>query len=153
MNDTPTTVVDARWIDKAGTTTFSRSLLEGLADVRPPGRWVLWGPEAMIGPILWPGVVHVPTTVDPSAWFGQRSAFRVPRGDLILHPHQTRPWHRLPAATCVLDLIQLQDPRAAIRAAKAVRLRAAVRAARLLFTISGRSATSSSPPSMSTRRR
>jgi glycosyltransferase involved in cell wall biosynthesis len=84
---------------------------------------------------LWPGAEHVPTGVDPAAWFGQRSALRVPVADLVLHPHQTRPYHRLPAATCVLDLIQLQHPSAPIRAAKAARLRASVRAARALFTI------------------
>lgn len=83
----------------------------------------------------WPGATHVPTSVDPVAWFGQRSAFRVPTADLAFHPHQTRPAHRIPAASCVLDLIQLQEPFAPLRLAKALRLRASVRAARRLFTI------------------
>jgi len=61
--------------------------------------------------------------------------FRVPRADLVLHPHQTRPFHRLPAVSCVLDLIQLQDPSPVIRAAKALRLRVSIRAAVALFTI------------------
>jgi glycosyltransferase involved in cell wall biosynthesis len=85
----------------------------------------------------WSGAVRVPTTMDPTAWFGQRSVLQVPSADLVLHPHQTRPWHRMPAASCVLDLIQLQHPVALVRAAKAARLRLAVRAARALFTISG----------------
>lgn len=84
---------------------------------------------------LWPGAVHVPTEVDPAAWFGQRSVLGVPNADRALHPHQTRPFHRVPAASCVLDLIQLQDPRRPVRLAKALRLRASVRAARALFTI------------------
>lgn len=88
----------------------------------------------MVGP-AWPGAVHVPTTVDPVAWFGQRSAFRVPPADRALHPHQTRPLHRIPAASWVLDLIQMQHPSRPIRTAKALRLRAAVRAAQALFTI------------------
>lgn len=131
-----TTLFDARWAGKLGTTTFSTMLLRGLAEVRPPGRWLLWGPPEMTG-ASWPGAVPVPCTVDPAAWFGQRSVLSVPRADLVLHPHQTRPWHRMPAASCVLDLIQLQDPSVPVRAAKAARLRLSVRAARALFTISG----------------
>jgi glycosyltransferase involved in cell wall biosynthesis len=41
----------------------------------------------------------------------------------------------MPAATCVLDLIQFHQDRTPIGVAKAVRLRASVRAARALFTI------------------
>jgi glycosyltransferase involved in cell wall biosynthesis len=130
-----TTLVDARWIGKLGTTTFSRSLLQGLAEVRPPGNWLLWGPPEMTD-VHWPEAVRLPTTVDPTAWFGQRSLLRVPRADLVLHPHQTRPLHRMPAASCVLDLIQLRHPVALVREAKALRLRLSVRAARALFTIS-----------------
>jgi glycosyltransferase involved in cell wall biosynthesis len=135
MTELRTTLVDARWLHKSGTTTFSRSLLQGLAEVGPPGRWILWGPAAMTD-VAWPGAVRVQTDVDPAALFGQRSVLRVPRADLVLHPHQTRPLHRIPAASCVLDLIQLQHPVAAVRAAKALRLRLSVRAARALFTIS-----------------
>ncbi len=109
-------------------------VLEGLAELAPPGRWLVWGPEDM-GRMCWPAAVHVPTAVDPVAWFGQRSALRVPKADRVLHLHQTRPAHRIPAASCVLDLIQLQEPMALLRLAKAVRLRASVRAARALFTI------------------
>lgn len=89
----------------------------------------------MVGP-GWSGAVHVPTAVDPAAWFGQRSVLAVPQADRAFHPHQTRPLHRLPAASCILDLIQLDHPSPAIRTAKALRLRASVRAARVLFTIS-----------------
>jgi glycosyltransferase involved in cell wall biosynthesis len=109
-------------------------VLQGLAEVAPPGRWLVWGPDEM-GRLCWPGAVHVPTAVDPVAWFGQRSVLRVPKADRALHLHQTRPAHLIPAATCVLDLIQLQEPRAMLRLAKSVRLRASVRAARALFTI------------------
>jgi glycosyltransferase involved in cell wall biosynthesis len=133
---TGTTLVDARWANNAGTTTFTRALLRGLAEVDPPGRWLLWGPPGMVHG-QWPGAVHLPTSVDPAAWFGQRSALRVPRADLVLHPHQTRPVHRMPAASCVLDLIQMRHPVAPVRRAMALRLRASVRAACVLFTISG----------------
>jgi len=83
----------------------------------------------------WPGATHVPTSVDPAAWLGQRSTFSVPRADQAFHPHQTRPLHGMPAASCILDLIQLQDPSRPVRVVKEVRLRASVRAARVLFTI------------------
>ncbi|MGI8806664.1 MAG: glycosyltransferase [Acidimicrobiales bacterium] len=130
----PTTLFDARWDHHAGATTFTRLLLHGLAEVAPPGRWLLWGPAAMVGP-GWPGSTHVPTRADPASWFGQRSALHVPRADRAFHPHQTRPVHRIPAASCILDLIQLQHPSAPLRLAKELRLRASVRAARVLFTI------------------
>ena len=130
-----TTLVDARWARNAGTTTFTRLLLRGLGEVDPPGRWSIWGPADFVGPLVWAGADHVPTAVDPVSWFGQRCAFRLPPADVVLHPHQTRPAHRLPAASCVLDLIQLQEPNTALRLAKTVRLRASVRAARVLFTI------------------
>jgi glycosyltransferase involved in cell wall biosynthesis len=130
-----TTLVDARWADHAGATTFTRLILRGLAEVAPPGRWLLWGPRPLAD-AHWPGAITVPNSVRPTAWFGQRSALRVPPADRALHPHQTRPVHRIPAASCVLDLIQLQDPSRPIRVAKALRVRASVRAARALFTIS-----------------
>ncbi|HEX2576650.1 MAG TPA: glycosyltransferase [Aquihabitans sp.] len=130
----PEVVLDARWIAKGGTGTFTASLLEGLAHHRPDG-WAVWGPPA-VRDRLWPGAAFVPGDADPAGAFGQRDAFRVPPGRLVLHPHQTRPAHRYPAASCVLDLIQLEHPSPAVRVAMAARLRRTVRAARILFTIS-----------------
>lgn len=129
-----TTLFDARWAHHAGATTFTRLLLRGLTELQPPGRWLVWGPAAMMG-TGWPGAIHVPTSVNPAAWFGQRSIFSVPRADRAFHPHQTRPVHGIPAASCILDLIQLRDPSRPVRMAKELRLRASVRAARVLFTI------------------
>lgn len=130
-----TTVLDARWLGKGGAGTFTRSLVSGLGEVRPEGRWLLWGP-ADFAHAVWPGAVHVPTDVDPAAWFGQRCAFRVPCADMVLHPHQTRPVHRLPAATCVLDFLQLLHPSPVVREAMLLRLRLSIHAASALFTIS-----------------
>ncbi|MGH9264902.1 MAG: glycosyltransferase [Acidimicrobiales bacterium] len=111
-------------------------MLRGLAEVAPPGRWLLWGPAEMVAEAGgWPGAEPVLTSVDPAAWFGQRSVGRVPPADRALHLHQTRPFHRIPAASCVLDLIQLEHPSPPVRLAKALRLRASVRAARVIFTI------------------
>ncbi len=136
LSSSRTTVVDARWAKNTGTTTFTRQVLQGLAETQPAGRWIVWGPPEMIGGISWPGAILSPTVVDPVAWFGQRAAFRVPRCDLVLHLHQTRPLHLFPAATCVLDLIQLQAPYSPLPRMKAARLAATVHAARALFTIS-----------------
>lgn len=88
----------------------------------------------MVGP-GWPGTIHVPTNVNPASWFGQRSLFSVPRADRVLHPHQTRPVHGIPAASCILDLIQLQHPSHLVRLAKSARMRASVGVARTLFVI------------------
>ena len=130
-----TALLDARWLGMGGVGTFTRSLLRGLAQVEPGGRWVVWGPPAA-GEELWPGSVHVPCAVSPTAWFGQRSALRIPPADLVLHPHQTRPLHRRPAAVCVHDLIQLRHPSPPVRVGKALRLGHSVRSAATLFTVS-----------------
>jgi glycosyltransferase involved in cell wall biosynthesis len=127
-------LLDARWLDKTGTGSVTRSLLEGMGALAAPG-WRVWGPAA-VAPLVWPEAELVPTEVDPAAWFGQRSALRVPPADIVLHPHQTRPVHNRPAATIVLDLIQLRDPRRVVAPAMAARLRATIGRARVLFTIS-----------------
>ncbi|MCU1498327.1 MAG: glycosyl transferase group 1 [Acidimicrobiales bacterium] len=127
-------VLDARWWDVGGTGAFTRSLFRGLSARRPDHHWTVWGPAAV--PMeRWPGARLVPTDVGPARWFGQRQAFRVPPADLVVHPHQTRPAHTRPAATCVLDLIQLQHPNRAVRVAMAQRLALTVRRASVLFTI------------------
>lgn len=132
--DVPRLVLDARWWDVGGTGTFTRSLFNGLASCRPDQRWTVWGPDTV--PVdRWPGARLVPTDVGPARWFGQRQAFRVPAADLVLHPHQTRPAHNRPAASCVLDLIQLQHPNRAVRTAMARRLAITIRRAAVLFTI------------------
>lgn len=129
-----TILLDARWLPKGGAGTFTRALVTGLGRIEPPGRWLLWGP-APLADLAWPGASHVPSPVDPAAWFGQRSTFRVPGAGLVVHPHQTRPVHRRPAASCVLDLIQLLHPSAPVRRAKALRLSLTIRAASALFVI------------------
>ena len=71
---------------------LTEHLLAGLAEVRPPGRWILWGdvPEAL----RWPGVEVRPARRDPHSWFGQRAWFEVPRADVVVWPHQYRPFRR-----------------------------------------------------------
>lgn len=127
-------VLDARWLGKGGAGTFTALLLEGLSMLRPPG-WTVWG-DRSLRDRLWPGAGFVACDHDPATAFGQRSVLAVPPASLMVHPHQTRPWHRRPAASCVLDLIQLDLHRPPVRLLMAARLHQTVRAADVLFTIS-----------------
>ena len=127
-------VLDARWLGKGGAGTFTALLIEGLAELRPPG-WTVWG-DRQLRDHLWPGAGFVECGHDPATAFGQRSVLAVPPASLVVHPHQTRPWHRLPVASCVLDLIQLDLHRPPVRQLMAARLHQTVRAADVLFTIS-----------------
>jgi glycosyltransferase involved in cell wall biosynthesis len=127
-------VLDARWWGKGGTGTFTAALLEGLAECQP-ANWAIWGPSQMADRV-WPGASFVATEDDPASAFGQRSLGRVPAAGLVFHPHQTRPFHRYPAASCVLDLIQLEHRSQLVRPAMAARLDRTVAAAAALFTIS-----------------
>lgn len=129
-----TLLLDARWWHVGGTGAMTRSLVRGLHELDPDHRWILWGPDEL-AEASWPGSYHVPTEVSPSQWFGQRQAFRLPRADLVLHPHQTRPAHTRPAASCVLDLIQLRHPNPVVRQAMRRRLASTIRHAAALFTI------------------
>ncbi|CAN5749726.1 glycosyltransferase family 1 protein [soil metagenome] len=132
--EAPTIVLDARWWDVGGTGSVTRSLVRGLAEVGPDQRWLVWGPTGAVD-ATWPGAGNVATEVHPASCFGQRQAFRVPKADLVVHPHQTRPAHRRPAASFVLDLIQLQHPNRVVRRAMAERLAATLRRADVLFAI------------------
>jgi glycosyltransferase involved in cell wall biosynthesis len=82
-------VVDARWLGYTGVGRVTRLLLVGLAELRPPGNWVVWGPPAA-HELAWPGAVFVSCDLSPLAWFGQRSAAAVPDGQ-ILALHLVRP--------------------------------------------------------------
>ncbi|QXC62949.1 glycosyltransferase [Aquihabitans sp. G128] len=130
----PRAVLDARWWDVGGTGSFTRSLFRGLAEVEPGDGWTVWGPSHV--PVAdWRGARLAPTGIGPARWFGQREAFRVPDAAVVVHPHQTRPAHARPAASCVLDLIQLQHPNRAVRQAMRARLALTVRRAEVLLTI------------------
>lgn len=127
-------MLDARWWNIDGTGSFTRALARGLRDVRPGGEWTIWGPGTA-GVAAWHGSTHQRTEVDPARWLGQRQAFRVPGADLVIHPHQIRPAHSSPAASCVLDLIQLRQGSRPVRQLRRSWLRATARSAEVLFTI------------------
>ena len=87
-----TVLVDCRWLDRGGPGRLTEHLLSGLAELRPRGRWILWGDVP--AELRWPGVEVRPARTDPKAWLGQRAWFEIPRADVVLWPHQYRPLRR-----------------------------------------------------------
>jgi glycosyltransferase involved in cell wall biosynthesis len=103
----PAVALDCRWLGIGGAGTLTELLLQGLREQPPPSPWVLWGaPE--VADLAWPGAQLVESVDDPRSLMGQRDAFRVPAGDLVVFMHQQRPLRNLRAATVVLDTIPLR---------------------------------------------
>lgn len=86
-------------------------LLRGLSELRPVGRWTLWGPPA-IEEHAWPEADVAVTSQRPLAGAAQREAFQVPPARLAFFPHAVRPltfWR--PSAVLIQDLIPIHhDP-------------------------------------------
>lgn len=83
-------------------------MLRGLGEDQRPGRWVLWGAEAKLADLAWPGAQIAPIAEDPRLLLGQRRAFEIPTGDFYLFMHHQRPLRRLPCMTLVYDTIALR---------------------------------------------
>jgi glycosyltransferase involved in cell wall biosynthesis len=75
-------VLDARFFGCSGIGRMTELLLQGLREIDPPGRWVIWGPNS-VRPHVWPGAEFVESTTPPMALGGQRELFRVPRGRYV----------------------------------------------------------------------
>jgi glycosyltransferase involved in cell wall biosynthesis len=106
-------LVDARWLGIGGPGRVAEQFLQGLAGIRPPGRWVIWGPEA-VNPYLWEDAVRVPNRFHPKAWYSQRE-FPGPRDfhpRVAYYAHHLRPgWSIAPAeVTTVHDTIPFRYP-------------------------------------------
>lgn len=104
---------DARWLGIGGPGRVTEHMLMGLARLRPPGTWLLWGNSEVI-PYLWDGARHLPSKHHPHALFGQRE-FPGPRGigaDIAFFPHQMRPAWRIARAevTTIHDTIPFRYP-------------------------------------------
>jgi len=104
----PTVVLDCRWLGIGGPGRTTELVLRGLAQDAPEARWRLWGSAARIGPLAWPGAEIVAMDEDPRRLLGQRHAFAVPRGDLVVFMHQVRPLRDLPSVTLIYDTIPLR---------------------------------------------
>ncbi len=107
------TLVDARWLGIGGPGRVAEQFLQGLSCIRPPGRWVIWGPEA-VNAYLWDDAVRVPNRFHPKAWYSQREypGPRDFRPRLAYYAHHLRPgWSIAPVeVTTVHDTIPFRYP-------------------------------------------
>lgn len=133
----PTVVLDCRWLGIGGPGRTTELVLRGLALDPPPGRWVLWGPEAATAALAWAGAELRPIAEDPRVLLGQRRAFEIPDGDFHVFMHQQRPLRALPAVNVIYDTIALRHgTNAAVRQVKRQFMRRVARTSRRILTIS-----------------
>ncbi len=100
-------LLDCRWLGHTGIGTVTEVLLDGLAEVPPPGRWVLWGPPSLHNR-AWPGAEVVVATHPPLALAGQRDSFAVPPADHSFFLHVVRPLRAPASLVMVHDTIPLR---------------------------------------------
>ena len=106
-------LVDARWLGIGGPGRVAEHLLQGLHELDPPGRWVVWGPDA-VDAHLWSGATRVPNRHHPKALYSQRE-FPGPRSlrpRVAYFTHHLRPaWRLAPVeVTTVHDTIPFRYP-------------------------------------------
>ena len=128
-------VVDARWIGFTGIGRFLVSMLEGLHELEPPGRWVLWGPPE-VADLCWPGAEHRPAAHSPLPLAGQREALTVPPGRVMLWTHVIHPLLPRRSLVVVYDTIPLRWGSPGRRLAFRALYLAATRTADAVLTIS-----------------
>jgi glycosyltransferase involved in cell wall biosynthesis len=107
VDDKTTTLIDCRWLGFTGKGRVTEYLLEGLADLSPPGRWLLWGPPSTAD-FAWSGSSFTPSRHSPLAWAGQRDAVGVPKADAALFLHTVRPFTARRSVVLVHDTIPLR---------------------------------------------
>ena len=136
----PTIVLDCRWLGIGGPGRTTELVLRGLALDPPDHRWRLWGPGASIRDLAWSHAEVVPFDADPRMLLGQRHAFDVPSGDLVVFMHQVRPLRTGPNVTLIYDTIPLRyGATAPARRLKRTFLRRVARTTRRVMTISDHS--------------
>lgn len=136
MISAPRILLDCRWLPIGGAGRLTELLARGLAELRPAGTWVLWGPPE-VQALAWAGSEVALTSDDPRSRFGQSSFFRIPKCDLAIFMHQKRPLRPVPAITMILDTIPLRfSERTLDRRAKELFLRLVAVLSRQVLTIS-----------------
>lgn len=131
-----TVLLDCRWMAHGGPGRVTELVLRSLAELRPPHRFVLWGP-AEVEAWSWPGSELVTRSSDPARGRGQRDLLAVPRCDLAVFMHQQRPLRPMPALTFILDTISLRNARSALdRRLKRAFMKRAAAMSRAVLTIS-----------------
>ena len=83
-------VVDCRWLGHSGVGRVTSVLLEGLAELQPAGRWVLWGPDTVVEH-LWGSATWAPSHGSPVRRWAQVGTLRLPDADHVLFLHAVRP--------------------------------------------------------------
>jgi glycosyltransferase involved in cell wall biosynthesis len=104
-------LLDARWIGIGGPGRVAEHLLQGLQAIDPPGRFIVWGPDA-VDAHLWRTARRIPNRRHPKSWYSQRE-FPGPRGaDAAFFAHHLRPaWRLAPVeVTTVHDTIPFRYP-------------------------------------------
>jgi glycosyltransferase involved in cell wall biosynthesis len=106
-------LLDARWLGIGGPGRVAENLLQGLRELHPAGRWVVWGP-AGVDRHLWSGATRVPNRHHPKALYSQREfpGPRTLRPRVAFYVHHLRPaWRLAPVElTTVHDTIPFRYP-------------------------------------------
>jgi glycosyltransferase involved in cell wall biosynthesis len=130
-----TVVLDCRWVGLGGAGRVTELLLSAFRQAPPPGTWILWGRSDRVADHMFEGAAIQAWHGDPRALAGQRDAFRVPPGDVVVYLHQIRPFGRRPSVTVIHDTIPVRyGGRAVSRLAKHAYLLLAARASRHVLT-------------------
>lgn len=104
----PTITIDCRWLNSGGAGRVTELLLRALRGSELEARWLLWGPEKVLGDYVWPSAEIVANPHDPRRLNGQADWFAIPACDLAVFMHQQRPLRRVRSLTVVHDTIPLR---------------------------------------------
>ncbi|GAC1588024.1 MAG: hypothetical protein NVS3B21_03420 [Acidimicrobiales bacterium] len=100
-------LVDARWRGIGGVGRTTTRFLEGLKEVQPDGRWILWGmPD--LEQYCWPGAEVSLEIGHPMAVAGYRHSYAVARADAALFLHAVRPLVMDRSVTLIHDTIPIR---------------------------------------------
>ncbi len=135
MPEQRTVLLDARFLGLGGAGRATALLLEGLRRLRPPGRWILWGPPAAQN-YLWTGASwHQGPR--PTSLIGQRGLLAMPKHDAAIYLHQLRPLRPGPSLTLIHDTIPLRyGSSAPVRLLKRLYLTAVAARSQEIITVS-----------------
>lgn len=127
------TMLDCRFLGRGGAGRATELLLRGLLEVRPPGRWRLWGPKP-VAQYLWPGATWDATARSPLTCWGQASLLSIPTHDVAIYMHQIRPMRPGPSVTVIHDTIPLHFGNPSARRFKKLFFRVAARLSNVVMT-------------------
>lgn len=135
----PRILLDCRFLGSGGAGRVTELLLKGLAEIRPPGRWILWGAHR-VAEFRWAGATCAYSEGSPLSFWGQRYRFSVPNHDVAIYVHQIRPWRPEPSLTFIHDTIPLHFGNPMVRVTKTFFLKTVARLSTQILTDSRYSA-------------